>query len=71
MVTTIQVHEKLKKQLESLKQERESYEDVIFNLIKETERQKRTQTAFLIESYKEMSKESLKVTKEWSSIDKE
>ena len=70
MITSIQVHEKLKLQLDNLKEEKESYEEVISKLISQTEKQKRAQVALLIGGYKEMAQESMKVTKEWSSIDK-
>ena len=71
MITTIQIHEKIKQRLDDLKQERESYEDVIVGLIEKIEKQKKSQTSILIQGYKEMSKESLKVTKEWSFTDKD
>jgi len=71
MATTIQIHEKIKLRLDDLKQERESYEDVIVNLIEKVEKQKKDQTSLLIQGYKEMAQESAKITKEWSSIDKD
>ena len=71
MATTIQIHEKIKLRLDDLKQERESYEDVIVNLIEKVEKQKKDQTSLLIQGYKEMAQESARITKEWSFIDKD
>jgi len=71
MVTSIQVHERLKLQLDNLKEEKESYEGVISRLIAQTEKQKRAQTSLLVEGYKEMAQESMRITKEWSPIDKD
>jgi len=69
MVTTIQIHEKVKEELDFLKKERESYEDVIENLINLNEIKKRKNKELLIEGYEEMSKDSLKTTKEWEKTD--
>ncbi len=67
MVTSIQIHEVVKKELDILKENnKESYEDVIMRLIESAEKQKRTQAEFLIQGYKEMAQESLKITKEWA-----
>ncbi len=71
MVTSIQIHEEAKQQLNSLKKRRESYEDLILRLVESVELQKRNQNKLVVEGYKEMAKESLKVTKEWSSVDKD
>lgn len=69
MVTSIQIHEKVKKELDYLKQERESYEQVIERLIERFEKQKRTDKNLLIESCKVMAEESLKITKEFEAIE--
>jgi len=70
MVTTIQVHEKVKQELDTLKKsKRESYEDIILRLINSAEKQKRTQVELLIDGYKEMTKENLDIEKEWSKTD--
>lgn len=70
MITSIQIHEEMKKELDSLKEtNKESYEEVISRLIEHVEKQKRQHTRLLAEGYKEMAEESLKITKEWSSTE--
>ena len=70
MITTIQLHEEVKKELDLLKvKSNESYEDVITKLITYVEKQKRGRKQLLKEGYREMSEESLKVTKEWSNTE--
>lgn len=65
MVTTIQLNESVKKELDKLKNEKETYEDVILKLMIFSEKQKRNQKELLIEGYKEMAEDSLRITKEW------
>jgi hypothetical protein len=69
MVTTIQLNENVKKALDRFKTNKETYEQVILNLMKIAERCKREQEQLLIEGYKEMAQESLRITKEWESTD--
>lgn len=69
MVTTIQLNENVKNHLENLKQDKESYEEVIVRILKTLEQQKRQQEALLIESCKVMAEENLKITKEFESIE--
>lgn len=70
MITTIQIREEVKHQLDKIKQtQRQTYEEVIVNLINSAELQRRRQDALLREGYKEMAKESLKITKEWETTD--
>ena len=68
MVTTIQLNENVKKELDRLKTNKESYEEIIINLLKSVEKCKREQEDLLIEGYKEMAEESLKITKEFEAI---
>ena len=69
-ITTIQLHERVKHVLDNLKEtNKESYEDVILNLIKRVERQRRIQSGLLAEGYIEMAKESRKTTREWSKTE--
>lgn len=65
MVTTIQLNEDVKKALDGMKSDKETYEEVIVNLMKSAEKQKRKQRELLIEGCKEMAEESLKIAKEW------
>lgn len=70
MITSIQIHEKLKHELDILKlKSRESYEDVIIRIIDSFEKQKRSQVKLLIEGYKETAEEDLKQIKEWSTLE--
>jgi len=65
MVTTIQLNESVKTALDRLKINKETYEEVILNLMKIAEKCKREQKQLLIEGCKEMAEESLKIAKEW------
>lgn len=69
MVTTIQLSEGVKKTLNRLKSEKQTYEEAIINLMKIAEKQKRNHEAFLIEGCKEMSDESLNITREFEAIE--
>jgi hypothetical protein len=72
MITTIQIRENVKAQLDRLKEaEKETYEEVILKLMKVVEKQKREQVALLIEGYKEMAEESLKITKEFEAMEED
>ena len=64
MVTTIQLNEDVKKALDRIKSNKETYEDVIVNLMQIAEESKRKQRNLLIEGCKEMAEENLKVAKE-------
>ena len=65
MVTTIQLNEDVKKALDRMKSNKETYEEVIVNLMKSVEGQKKNQEKLLIEGCKEMYKDILKIAKEW------
>ena len=68
MVTTIQLKEDVKRELERLKNSSsETYEDVILNLMKMAEEQKRRQRLVLRDGYKEMAQESLVVASDWDA----
>jgi predicted CopG family antitoxin len=69
MITTIQLDDKVKKALDRMKAQKESYEEVIVKMIELIERQKRKQTDLLIEGCKEMAEENLKITKEFEAIE--
>jgi predicted CopG family antitoxin len=69
MVTTIQLNENVKRILDRLKTSKETYEEVILNMIKTVEEQKRKQEELLIEGCKEMAEENLKITKEFEVIE--
>lgn len=65
MVTTIQLNENVKKALDRMKSNKETYEELILNLMKIAEKHKREQEQLLIEGCKEMAEDSLKIAKEW------
>lgn len=65
MVTTIQLNENVKSALDSLKSNKETYEDVILSLMKIAEKCKREHEQLLIEGCKEMYDDMLKISKEW------
>ena len=69
MVTTIQLNENVKNALDRLKSNKETYEEVIITLMKIAEKCKREQEQLLIEGCKVMTEESLKITKEFESIE--
>ena len=72
MVTTIQLNENIKKALDKMKEtRRETYEDVIVKMMHTIEEQRRKQRELLIEGYKEMAEESLKITKEFEAIEED
>ena len=56
--------------LEQLKQKKnETYEDVIVKLIDEIGGERKRVEQLMIEGYKEMAEESLKITKEFEAIE--
>lgn len=69
MVTTIQLNENVKELLDRLKSGKETYEEVILNLISAIGKQKAEQEQLLIEGCKEMAGENLKITKEFEAIE--
>ncbi len=72
MITTIQLNNNVKKALNRMKEKsNESYEEVIVKMLRFIERQKRQQTKLLVEGYREMAGESLKITKEFEAIDED
>ncbi len=68
MVTTIQLNESVRDSLNKFKNtKKQTYEEVILNLIKLAESQKRNQEQLMIEGCKEMAEDSLKISKKWES----
>ncbi len=65
MVTTIQLNENVKNALDRLKTNKETYEEVILNLMKIADKCKREQEGLLIEGCKEMYDDMLRISKEW------
>lgn len=72
MVTTIQLNEHVKSALDKMKQSsRETYEDVIVNMMEKVSGDKEKQRQLLIEGAKEMAEENLKIEKEFEATDAE
>lgn len=69
MVISIQINEDVKNKLDNFKSGKETYEQVILNLMKIAEEHKRKQEELLIEGCKEMYGENLKITKEFEAIE--
>lgn len=70
MITTIQIHGETKRALERAKaSSAESYEAVIKKLLAFVESRQRSQEQLLIEGYKTMAADSIRITKEWDSTD--
>jgi hypothetical protein len=69
MITTIQLNENVKNALDRLKDKKETYEEVILNLMKIAEKCKREEEQLLIEGCREMAEENLKITKEFEAIE--
>ncbi len=69
VVTTIQLNESIKRTLDKLKIGKETYEEVILNLMRIAEKCKREKEELLIEGCKEMAEENLKITKEFEAIE--
>ncbi|OIO40441.1 hypothetical protein AUJ10_02735 [Candidatus Pacearchaeota archaeon CG1_02_31_27] len=69
MVTTIQLNFELKNQLDKLKINRETYEDVILRLMKMVEKNNREKEQLLIEGCRATAEENLKITKEFEAIE--
>jgi len=72
MITTIQLRDNIKDALGRMKENpRESFEDVILKLLKIAEEQKRKQEDLIIEGYKEMAEDSLRICNEFKYADAE
>lgn len=71
MITTIQIHQEVKRELDTIKKDKESYEETILRLIKSEEEQRKRDKKLLIEQCKEMYEDDLKITKEFEPIDAE
>ena len=69
MITTIQLNEDVKNALDRMKSNKETYEQVILNLMQTAEKCKREKEQLLIEGCKVMAKENLSITKEFESIE--
>ena len=70
MITTVQLDERTKNSLAKLRiSKKQTYEDIILDLIKLAEISKRKQEELMIEGCKEMAEENLRITKEFEAIE--
>ncbi len=70
MITTIQLDEKVKKSLDRMKgMGKETYEEVIVEMMRALEEQKRRKNELMIEGYQEIAEENLKITREFEAIE--
>ncbi len=72
MITTIQLDEKVKKSLDRMKGTgKETYEEVIVEMMRALEEQKKRKNELMIEGYQEMAEENLKITREFKAIEED
>jgi len=69
-ITTIQLNDNIKRELDKIKSSKETYEEVIIDLMKVAQQYKRKQKEHIIEGYRETAKVDLAIDEEWSSADK-
>ena len=69
MVTTIQLNESVKRTLKGLKTGKETYEQIILELIRNAEESRRRQKELMIEGCKEMYNDMIEINKEWEAVD--
>jgi len=69
MVTTIQLNENVKSALDRLKTNKETYEEVIIELMKSVEKTKREQEKLIIEGCKVMAEDMIRINKELEGAD--
>jgi len=69
MITTIQLNENVKNALDRMKTNKETYEQIIINLMNIAEKCKREQEELIIEGCKVMAEDMIKINKEWETTD--
>ena len=65
MITTIQINSDVKKAMDKMKSNKETYEQLIVSLMQTVENEKRNQEDLLIEGCREMYDDMLEIAKEW------
>ncbi|MFH1452038.1 MAG: hypothetical protein ABIF88_02600 [archaeon] len=71
MVTTIQISNEAKSELDRIREGKQTYEQIILGLLKKSLEDKKRQEELLIEGCKVMAEDSLKINKEWEFVDAE
>ena len=69
MVTTIQLNETVKRDLDRFRNGKETYESIILGLMKMVESYKINQEQLMKEGYEEMAEENLKIEKEFELVE--
>ena len=69
MITTIQINDNVKRELNRLKSKKETYEQVILELMRIAQESKRKKEELLIEGCKVMAEDNLRINREWETID--
>jgi predicted transcriptional regulator len=70
MVTSIQLNNNVKKLLDNMKETgKETYEEVILQMMRQLEQLNRKRKDLIAEGYKEMASESLKISEEFESLE--
>ena len=64
-ITTIKLQKKTKSELDKIKQNKETYDEIIKRLVEETKKKSRKKE--LIEGYSQIGKEDLKEVEEWEA----
>ncbi len=68
-ITTIQIRENVKNELDKMKARNQTYEEVILDLMRFADESKRRRKELLIEECRVMAKDSIRTTKEWEATD--
>jgi len=72
MVSTIQINHDVKDALNRMKTTgKETYEQIILQMINFIEEQKRNREELIIEGCKEMAEDMIRINKEWEAVDAE
>lgn len=71
MITTIQLDDSVKRELDRVRENKETYEQIIVALLRFADEQKRKQEELLIEGCKVMAEENLKILEEFKYADAE
>jgi len=69
MITTIQINDNVKRELNRLKSKKETYEQVILELMRIAQESKRKKEELLIEGCKVMAEDNLRINRGWETID--
>lgn len=69
MITTIQLNDNVKRALDRIKTSKETYEEIILNLMRIAEKFQREQENLLIEGCKVMAEENIKIARDFEAIE--